>query len=58
MRRTLGAAVFGGMLGVTIFGVFLTPLFYYAIQSFNDRRAEAQAWQQPRSDTSKTLPLR
>jgi multidrug efflux pump len=39
MRRTLGAAVFGGMLGVTIFGVFLTPLFYYAIQSFNDRRA-------------------
>jgi Cu/Ag efflux pump CusA len=40
MRRTLGAAVFGGMLGVTIFGVFLTPLFYYAIQSFNDRRAK------------------
>ncbi len=40
MRRTLGAAVFGGMLGVTIFGVFLTPLFYYAIQSFNDRRSK------------------
>jgi multidrug efflux pump len=40
MRRTLGAAVFGGMLGVTVFGVFLTPLFYYAIQSFNDRRAK------------------
>lgn len=38
MRRTLGAAVFSGMLGVTVFGVFLTPLFYYAIQSFNDRR--------------------
>ena len=37
MRRTLGVAVFSGMLGVTIFGVFLTPLFYYAIQSFNDR---------------------
>jgi multidrug efflux pump len=40
MRRTLGVAVFSGMLGVTIFGVFLTPLFYYAIQSFNDRRAK------------------
>jgi multidrug efflux pump len=38
MRRTLGAAVFSGMLGVTVFGVFLTPLFYYSIQSFNDRR--------------------
>ncbi|HEX4414507.1 MAG TPA: efflux RND transporter permease subunit [Lacipirellulaceae bacterium] len=40
MRRTLGVAVFAGMLGVTIFGVFLTPLFYYAIQSFNDRHAK------------------
>jgi multidrug efflux pump subunit AcrB len=40
MRRTLGIAVFSGMLGVTIFGVFLTPLFYYAIQSFNDRHAK------------------
>ena len=40
MRRTLGLAVFSGMLGVTVFGVFLTPLFYYAIQSFNDRRAK------------------
>ncbi len=40
MRRTLGVAVFSGMLGVTIFGVFLTPLFYYAIQSFNDRRSK------------------
>jgi multidrug efflux pump len=40
MRRTLGVAVFSGMLGVTIFGVFLTPLFYYAIQTFNDRRSK------------------
>jgi multidrug efflux pump len=40
MSRTLGVAVFSGMLGVTIFGVFLTPLFYYAIQSFNDRHAK------------------
>jgi multidrug efflux pump len=41
MRRTLGVAVFSGMLGVTLFGVFLTPLFYYAIQKINDRRAGA-----------------
>ncbi|HQU47370.1 MAG TPA: efflux RND transporter permease subunit, partial [Pirellulales bacterium] len=38
MRRTLGTAVFGGMLGVTIFGIFLTPVFYYVIQWFADRR--------------------
>jgi multidrug efflux pump len=38
MRRTLGTAVFSGMLGVTIFGIFLTPVFYYVIQWFADRR--------------------
>src|SRR6185503_178906 len=27
MRQTLGTAVFGGMLGVTAFGIFLTPVF-------------------------------
>jgi HAE1 family hydrophobic/amphiphilic exporter-1 len=28
MRRALGTAVFSGMLGVTLFGLFLTPIFY------------------------------
>ncbi len=42
MRRTLGTAVFSGMLGVTLFGIFLTPVFYYVIQWFSDRR-ETQA---------------
>ena len=36
MRRTLGTAVFAGMLGVTLFGIFLTPVFYYVIQLFGD----------------------
>ena len=31
MRSTLGIAVFSGMLGVTLFGIFLTPVFYYVI---------------------------
>jgi multidrug efflux pump len=34
MRRSLGVAVFSGMVGVTLFGVFLTPVFYYLIQRF------------------------
>jgi multidrug efflux pump subunit AcrB len=38
MRRTLGTAVFSGMLGVTLFGIFLTPVFYYVIQWVKDRR--------------------
>jgi multidrug efflux pump len=37
MRRTLGTAVFSGMLGVTLFGIFLTPVFFYVI----DRLGEA-----------------
>jgi multidrug efflux pump subunit AcrB len=36
MRRTLGTAVFGGMLGVTLFGIFLTPVFFYMIEWVND----------------------
>ncbi len=36
MRRALGTAVFGGMLGVTLFGIFLTPVFYSVIQWMND----------------------
>jgi hydrophobe/amphiphile efflux-1 (HAE1) family protein len=34
MRHTLGLAVFSGMLGVTLFGIFLTPVFYDVIQRF------------------------
>jgi multidrug efflux pump subunit AcrB len=40
MRRTLGTAVFAGMLGVTLFGIFLTPVFYYVIQWVKDQRPE------------------
>jgi multidrug efflux pump len=42
MRRTLGIAVFSGMLGVTLFGIFLTPVFYYVVQWFADRRIPAE----------------
>jgi multidrug efflux pump len=31
MRSTLGIAVFSGMVGVTLFGIFLTPVFYYVV---------------------------
>ena len=35
MRRALGIAVFSGMLGVTVFGLFLTPVFFYVIGAFS-----------------------
>jgi hypothetical protein len=40
MRQTLGTAVFSGMLGVTLFGIFLTPVFYFVIQWISDKRSE------------------
>ncbi|QDU25698.1 Efflux pump membrane transporter BepE [Anatilimnocola aggregata] len=39
MRSTLGIAVFSGMLGVTLFGIFLTPVFYYVIVSLTGTSA-------------------
>ncbi len=41
MRQALGIAVFSGMLGVTVFGVLLTPVFYVVV----DRLAEGRIFQ-------------
>jgi multidrug efflux pump subunit AcrB len=41
MRRTLGTAVFAGMLGVTLFGIFLTPVFYAVVRRFRGRAPAA-----------------
>jgi multidrug efflux pump subunit AcrB len=38
MRQALGLAVFAGMVGVTFFGVFLTPVFFYLIRRPGDQR--------------------
>ena len=32
MRHAMGVAVFSGMLGVTFFGLFLTPVFYVLLR--------------------------
>ena len=37
MRRDMGVAVFSGMLGVTFFGLFLTPVFYVLIRKLATR---------------------
>ena len=38
MRHAMGVAVFSGMLGVTFFGLLLTPLFYVLIRAFVEKR--------------------
>jgi multidrug efflux pump len=37
MRHAMGVAVFSGMLGVTFFGLFLTPVFYVLARSLENR---------------------
>jgi multidrug efflux pump len=38
MRRAMGIAVFSGMLGVTLFGIFLTPVFYALLRKGTEKR--------------------
>jgi multidrug efflux pump len=40
MRQALGTSVFSGMLGVTFFGLLLTPVFYVVIRKFTERKNE------------------
>ena len=41
MRHALGTVVFYGMIGVTFFGLFLTPVFYTVIRKLRRRPADA-----------------
>lgn len=52
MRVALGFAVFSGMVGVTIFGIFFTPVFYSTIRwlTGNKKTQTATATAQPRGD--------
>ena len=38
MRQAMGVAVFSGMIGVTIFGLFLTPVFYFLLMKWGEGR--------------------
>jgi HAE1 family hydrophobic/amphiphilic exporter-1 len=42
MRQALGTAVFSGMLGVTLFGLFLTPVFYVVLRTLTRRKRTSQ----------------
>ena len=43
MRHAMGVAVFSGMLGVTFFGLLLTPVFYVLIRNFVERGEQRKA---------------
>ena len=52
MRRTLGTAVFAGMLGVTLFGLLFTPVFYVVVRWLASLRAPAA----PNADAASAAP--
>src|SRR5437870_5524099 len=41
MRQAMGIAVFSGMIGVTLFGLFLTPVFYVALMKLGGKKSAA-----------------
>jgi multidrug efflux pump len=43
MRHAMGVAVFAGMLGVTLFGLFLTPVFYVLLRGVEKRLSSGAA---------------
>ena len=47
MRQALGTAVFAGMIGVTFFGIFLTPVFFSVIMKFFGPKDSAKPSPQP-----------
>ncbi|ELA01166.1 efflux RND transporter permease subunit [Cupriavidus metallidurans] len=47
MRHAMGVAVFAGMLGVTFFGLFLTPVFYVALRLLATRGQRRKVAEQP-----------
>ena len=43
VRHAMGVTVFAGMLGVTLFGLLLTPVFFVLIRRLTSRAPQAQA---------------
>jgi multidrug efflux pump len=43
MRQAMGVAVFSGMIGVTLFGLFLTPVFYTVLMKLGWKHKPATA---------------
>ncbi len=52
MRRAMGIAVFAGMLGVTFFGIFLTPVFYSLLRASTEKRRARAAQVRAQIDAS------
>jgi multidrug efflux pump len=48
MRQAMGIAVFSGMIGVTLFGLFLTPVFYFVLMKLSAKKKTAVPTEKPK----------
>src|SRR5262249_8985165 len=58
LRQVLGTTVFSGMLGVTFFGLFLTPVFYVILRRGAERRARRVAPQEEEPPAERAVASR
>jgi len=56
MRRAMGIAVFSGMVGVTVFGIFLTPVFYVLLRKGTEQRRVRAAQMRAAVDAAAHAP--
>lgn len=57
MRQAMGIAVFTGMIGVTAFGLFLTPVFYVALRALTGNRALKLHGEVPHVEAIGSVPV-
>src|SRR4029450_8484794 len=57
MRQALGTSVFSGMLGVTFFGLVLTPVFYVVIRWFIERKHRKIERQHDKQPVAQAPPI-
>ena len=57
MRAAMGIAVFSGMIGVTFFGIFMTPVFYVLIRSVTGNRPLKQHPHNDNEHSAEVLPI-
>ena len=57
MRQAMGVAVFADMMGVTLFGLFLTPVFYVTVMKFGRKKSARHTSGEWRSTPTKAQAL-
>src|SRR5438045_1313651 len=57
MRQAMGIAVFAGMIGVTVFGLFLTPVFYVTLMKLGWKRKSTAPQSLPLGTTGATAAM-